>query len=504
MTGRIPHGKSTRLEVVQAVTSLDFALPCPSNCPERLYTIMQECWQLVPSRRPKFNDLEAWLALLQHGDASELFKTYDNAHAVCLPQAGVLEALHETHLAEVAVAATNSAEVTRANASVTFESLAVRRSGLVRLKTLGSGEFGIVELMAAAPGLFGQGQGARQVAVKVLTGSDAGSQNAFMQEVKLMCKCRHPALVSILGVCIEAEPRMMILEYLPGGSLEDWLHQHHASVELQHRAAILHQAAVGMSRLGQLGVIHRDLAARNILVGSGLVVKICDFGLSREGNTSSGGGDGGIVGVPIGGRSVEQAYYRLQNKNTPLPLRWLAPELLTNGMKFSAHTDVFSFGIVIWETFALLGKGERPFNELSNHEVAMLLGDQSGKPVHPSLPMPFGAAGGNHHPLSHPVAPTLVGCVSRYPATRPTFDALAETFLALALTPQVVAAVDDDDDSAAVAPYLSVGDTTLDTTATATAGDEGLPRQDTGNGEQGRYAMFNNDDGSRVIAESAL
>eukprot|EP00729_Bicosta_minor_P015328 gene15327-34621_t len=207
--GRLPHGKSTRLEVVQAATSPGFALPCPSSCPDRLYAIMCECWQLAPSQRPSFNDLEAWLALLQHGDAGELFKTYDDAHTVCFPEAGVLEALQKSHLADVAVAATTSAEVTRANTSVAFESLAVRRSGLVRLKTLGSGELGIVELMAAAPGQFGHGQGARQVAVKVLTGTDAGSQDAFMQEVKVMCKCRHPALVSILGVCIEAEPRMM-------------------------------------------------------------------------------------------------------------------------------------------------------------------------------------------------------------------------------------------------------------------------------------------------------
>lgn len=476
--GRIPHGKSTRHEIMDAVMSPGFMLPRPSNCPDRLYAIMCECWQFVPSQRPNFNDLEAWLALMQHGNAGQLFQTYDDAHTVCLPRAGFLEALQKDHLAESAVVAgTTSAPVSRESASVTFESLAVRRSGLVRLKSLGSGAFGIVELMAAAPGLFGQGQGARQVAVKVLTGTDAGSQDAFMQEAKLMCKCRHPALVSILGVCIEAEPRMMILEFLPGGSLEDWLHRHHASVQLQHRAAILHQAAVGMSRLGQLGIVHRDLAARNILVGSGLVVKICDFGLSREGRKEGHGAS-----------SNEESYYRLQSKDTPLPLRWLAPEVLTNGMRFSSQTDVFSFGIVIWETFALSGNpDDTPFMRMSNQDVAMLLGNQSGVHMHPALPMPFA--------LNHPVAPVLVGCVSRHPAVRPTFNSLADTFFEIALDPP---AVEDGEGSG----YLSVG-----TASAAGGGVEVEGGGSSGGGGGGGYAIFNNEDGSsntNSTLESAL
>jgi serine/threonine protein kinase len=65
--------------------------------------------------------------------------------------------------------------------------------------------------------------------------------------------------VSILGVCIEVEPFYMVLEYLPGGSLEGWLGKHHADCKLTHRAAILYQIAIGMVRLGEVGVVHRDL-----------------------------------------------------------------------------------------------------------------------------------------------------------------------------------------------------------------------------------------------------
>ena len=473
--GRIPHGVSKTAEIVRAIQADDFALPSPANCPDRIYAIMRECWQQGPSQRPSFHDLEAWLSLVHHGNSDALFQTYDDAHTVCLPEKGFLEELHQMHCADITSGGGNRA------AGVPLESLAVRRSGLVRLKTLGSGEFGLVELMAAAPGMFGVGQPAQQVAVKVLSGTGAGLQDAFMQEARLMCKCRHPALVSILGVCIEAQPQYMVLEYLPGGSLEDWMHQHHARVQLQHQAVILYQVAIGMAKLGALGIVHRDLAARNVLVGSGLVVKICDFGLSREGKPSRGGAEGGAP-------AAEEAYYRLQSKDTPLPLRWLAPEVLLNGMRFSAHTDVYSFGIVLWETFSLHGNEEKPFLALSNQEVAMLLGNQSGMLLHPSLPMPFG--------LGHPLAQMLVDCVSRHPSVRPTFSTLAESLLEIALAPPLPLTDGDGGD----AKYLSVESALLRNLAAGGHAGGSVPVT------AGGYAMFNNANGSADAAthESAL
>jgi serine/threonine protein kinase len=101
-------------------------------------------------------------------------------------------------------------------------------------------------------------------------------------------------------------PLMLILEFLPGGSLDNWLRTpRDASTE--DLLYILYQVALGMNGLHALGVMHRDLAARNVLVGVDLNVKVADYGLSRE-------------------VTETKEYYRLRS-NRPLPLRWLAPEV---------------------------------------------------------------------------------------------------------------------------------------------------------------------------------
>lgn len=101
----------------------------------------------------------------------------------------------------------------------------------------------------------------------------------------------------------------------------------------------------------------RDLAARNCLVSDGPVVKVADLGLSREvslGSTVEGDGDDG--------------YYRATTQRA-LPLRWMAPEILTTG-KFTRATDIWSFGCLVREVFF---PAELPFDALENSQVMALL-----------------------------------------------------------------------------------------------------------------------------------
>ena len=91
----------------------------------------------------------------------------------------------------------------------------------------------------------------------------------------------------MLGTCTvdadetDGKPPLLVLEYLAGGSLEDWLPTNGPALSGSELRAILHQVALGLSGLGRLGIVHRDLAARNILIDADLSVKISDFGLSR-------------------------------------------------------------------------------------------------------------------------------------------------------------------------------------------------------------------------------
>ena len=98
----------------------------------------------------------------------------------------------------------------------------------------------------------------------------------FKKEANTMKRLNHPNLVSLLGVCTEKKPMIMVMEYLPGGALCDWLVKNKTGGMMTARKeiGILSQVAAGMQHLFGLSIVHRDLAARNVLVGAGLLCKV--------------------------------------------------------------------------------------------------------------------------------------------------------------------------------------------------------------------------------------
>lgn len=136
-------------------------------------------------------------------------------------------------------------------------------------------------------------------------------------------------------------------------------------------------------------VLHRDLAARNVLVSgeNNYICKIADFGLSRN---------------------IENIY---ESKGGPLPVRWTAPEAITN-LKFSHASDVWSFGIVLWEIFA---RGAVPYPGFSNTEVFEEI-SKGYRMQQPSLDMP-------------PIAVQVMrSCWMENPEARPRFKAIFTQF----------------------------------------------------------------------------
>lgn len=147
--------------------------------------------------------------------------------------------------------------------------------------------------------------------------------------------------------------------------------------------------ARGMEYLASKNIIHRDLAARNCLVSDELVVCVSDFGLSRD--------------------IYEKKYYRWR-KGTPRPLPWMAPEA-ANYDCMTTQSDVWSFGVVLWEIFTRGGCPAGLRKGTSNMSTE----------IH--------ARDGNHLPLPEhcpsDVYQMMTECWAIQPHARPTFDQLS-------------------------------------------------------------------------------
>ena len=153
------------------------------------------------------------------------------------------------------------------------------------------------------------------------------------------------------------------------------------------------EIAAGMHHLGEHNFVHRDLAARNVLLGSGMVCKVADFGLSRRVQTEDNTGD----------------YYR--STSGVLPVRWTSPEGLTS-QKFSAASDVWSFGITCVEVFQ---DGMQPYVETTSNPAVMSL--VANGEMHPQ---PAGCEDECYEKLKQ--------CWNFEPGQRPSFAELREFF----------------------------------------------------------------------------
>ncbi|KAL3313895.1 Tyrosine-protein kinase ZAP-70 [Cichlidogyrus casuarinus] len=130
------------------------------------------------------------------------------------------------------------------------------------------------------------------------------------------------------------------------------------SVELLTELAL--QVGQGMAYLESCKFVHRDLAARNVLLVTRNYAKISDFGMSKALNIGSD-------------------YYRAVSAGK-WPLKWYAPECIYY-YKFDSKSDVWSFGITLWEMFSY---GERPYKDMKGTQILAML-DQGQRLSRPTL-----------------------------------------------------------------------------------------------------------------------
>nr|UVI03456.1 insulin receptor [Grapholita molesta] len=233
----------------------------------------------------------------------------------------------------------------------------VPRANIELARELGQGSFGMV-YEGIAKGLE-KGKPDTRCAVKTVNEHATDRERIeFLNEASVMKAFDTFHVVRLLGVVSRGQPTLVVMELMEHGDLKTYLRSHRPDSDnslpkkescgppptLQNILQMAIEIADGMAYLSAKKFVHRDLAARNCMVAGDLTVKVGDFGMTRD--------------------IYETDYYRKGSKGL-LPVRWMSPESLKDGV-FSSSSDVWSFGVVLWEMATL---AMQPYQGLSNEQV---------------------------------------------------------------------------------------------------------------------------------------
>ncbi|XP_071965631.1 tyrosine-protein kinase FRK-like [Antedon mediterranea] len=265
-------------------------------------------------------------------------------------------------------------------------------------EVLGSGQFGIV-YKGYALGIDG-GVDYVQVAVKCLkSNASQAMKEDFLDEIRLIDDIgNHANILSVLGCCTLKEPYYLITEYMRYGDLLHFLQRCKPKFAIEdpiydlteeNRIQIARQIARGMDYLSKTRYYHGDLAARNVLVGTGMIVKISDFGLADD---------------------IYQSGYKRLAPEKKRPIKWVSLETNEEG-KCTIKSDVWSFGIVLYEIYT---NGGMPYPEMDASSVIQKLstGYRMERP--------------DECPIH--IYEIMLECWKAIPNQRPTFNDLFLTF----------------------------------------------------------------------------
>uniref|UniRef100_A0A9J8A7R4 Protein tyrosine kinase 7 (inactive) n=1 Tax=Cyprinus carpio carpio TaxID=630221 RepID=A0A9J8A7R4_CYPCA len=268
------------------------------------------------------------------------------------------------------------------------------RAHLQTITTLGRGVFG--EVFLAKARAIEEAEPETLVLVKSLESREETHRAEFRRELEMFSKLNHAHVVRLLGVCRETQPHYMILEYVDLGDLKQFLRISKSSdeklkphpISTRTKVSICAQVARGMQHLSDRGFVHKDLAARNCLISGQRHVKVSALSLSKDVYNSE--------------------YY--QHRQLWIPLRWLSSESVFEG-EFCSKSDVWAFGVLMWEVFSL---GELPYPALNDQQV--LEGLQAGTlRLSPPVNCP-----------AH-VCSLMSRCWASSPKERPTFSEILQT-----------------------------------------------------------------------------
>ena len=184
----------------------------------------------------------------------------------------------------------------------------------------------------------------RRVALKVMhhhLSDDDRFQSRFIQEARAAARLSDPNVVSVFDQGQDDDIAYLVMEYLPGATLRDLLHET-KRLSIDQTVTVMHAVLSGLASAHRAGFIHRDVKPENVLIAEDGRIKIGDFGLARATSANTASGQQ-LLGT----------------------IAYLAPELVTQGTA-DARTDIYALGIMLYEMLT----GEQPYRGEQPMQIA--------------------------------------------------------------------------------------------------------------------------------------